>query len=72
MARSLYILPPQFSVFEMVKQMRGERVAICQTKQQYGFVYYTAIQLLDTAIQALEQRSDEGSDTIYENLPLAV
>ena len=56
-------------MYEMVKGMRTERVAICQTKQQYGFVYYTAIQLLETAIETLNLRSEAVSDTIYENVP---
>ena len=60
---------PQFSLFELVKKMRTERVAICQTKQQYGFVYYTAMQLLDSAIEMLNMRSEAVSDAIYENVP---
>ena len=59
----------QFSLFELVKKMRTERVAICQTKQQYGFVYYTAMQLLDSAIEMLNMRSEAVSDAIYENVP---
>ncbi|KAL5259547.1 hypothetical protein ACHWQZ_G009857 [Mnemiopsis leidyi] len=59
----------EFSLFELVKKMRTERVAICQTKQQYGFVYYTALQLLDSAIEMLNMRSEAVSDAIYENVP---
>ncbi|XP_063678931.1 mucin-2-like isoform X6 [Bolinopsis microptera] len=62
-------LDRNFSLFELVKRMRTERVAICQTKQQFGFVYYTAIQLLDSAIQMLNIRSEAISECIYENVP---
>eukprot|EP00116_Pleurobrachia_bachei_P008967 sb/3469229/ len=43
-------LTSQFSMFNVVREMRSERVAICQTKPQYGFVYATAIHLVQQAL----------------------
>lgn len=64
-------LTKEFSLYEMVLAMRKQRVAICQTKQQYGFVYYSAIQLLENAVAALDQRMEASSDTLYENIPIS-
>ena len=60
----------QFTIQAMVQKMRQQRMAICQTSGQYGFVYSTAIKQLTSAVEAIDKRTNAAaSESLYMNLP---
>ncbi|XP_017656961.1 tyrosine-protein phosphatase non-receptor type 18 isoform X2 [Nannospalax galili] len=44
-------IPPNFSLFDVVLQMRQQRPAAVQTEEQYKFLYHTVAQLFSRALQ---------------------
>ncbi|OBS74220.1 hypothetical protein A6R68_15249 [Neotoma lepida] len=44
-------IPPNFSLFDVVLEMRKQRPAAVQTEEQYRFLYHTVAQLFSRALQ---------------------
>ncbi|XP_028631288.1 tyrosine-protein phosphatase non-receptor type 18 isoform X1 [Grammomys surdaster] len=44
-------IPPNFSLFEVVLEMRKQRPAAVQTEEQYRFLYHTVAQLFSRTLQ---------------------
>ncbi|XP_037705820.1 tyrosine-protein phosphatase non-receptor type 18 isoform X2 [Choloepus didactylus] len=44
-------IPPNFSLFDVVLEMRKQRPAAVQTEEQYRFVYHTVAQMFCSALQ---------------------
>lgn len=44
-------VPPNFSLFEVVLEMRKQRPAAVQTEEQYRFLYHTVAQLFSSTLQ---------------------
>ncbi|XP_054985553.1 tyrosine-protein phosphatase non-receptor type 18 isoform X2 [Sorex araneus] len=53
-------IPPNFSLFEVVLEMRRQRPAVVQTEEQYRFLHQAVTQLFDAALQEASPR--------YQNL----
>uniref|UniRef100_A0ACB8EMC7 Uncharacterized protein n=1 Tax=Sphaerodactylus townsendi TaxID=933632 RepID=A0ACB8EMC7_9SAUR len=43
-------IPPHFSIFDVVLEMRKQRPAAVQTQEQYGFVYHAVIEMFRAAL----------------------
>ncbi|XP_055971600.1 tyrosine-protein phosphatase non-receptor type 18 [Sorex fumeus] len=44
-------IPPNFSLFEVVLEMRRQRPAVVQTEEQYRFLHHAVTQLFNAALQ---------------------
>nr|XP_038939140.1 tyrosine-protein phosphatase non-receptor type 18 isoform X5 [Rattus norvegicus] len=53
-------IPPNFSLFEVVLEMRKQRPAAVQTEEQYRFLYHTVAQLFSRTLQ--------NNSPLYQNL----
>ncbi|MBZ3891733.1 Tyrosine-protein phosphatase non-receptor type 18 [Sciurus carolinensis] len=54
------MIPPNFSLFDLVLEMRKQRPAVVQTEEQYRFLYHTVAQMFYSAVQTTSPR--------YQNL----
>ncbi|KAL4664924.1 hypothetical protein H8959_000921 [Pygathrix nigripes] len=45
------MIPPDFSLFDVVLEMRKQRPAAVQTEEQYRFLYHTVAQMFCSMIQ---------------------
>ncbi|XP_047578780.1 tyrosine-protein phosphatase non-receptor type 18 isoform X3 [Lutra lutra] len=45
------MIPPNFSLFNVVLEMRKQRPAAVQTEEQYRFLYHTVAQMFSSALQ---------------------
>ncbi|XP_012665303.1 tyrosine-protein phosphatase non-receptor type 18 isoform X1 [Otolemur garnettii] len=45
------MIPPNFSLFKVVLEMRKQRPSIVQTEEQYRFLYHTVAQMFRSALQ---------------------
>ncbi|XP_070605026.1 tyrosine-protein phosphatase non-receptor type 22 [Erythrolamprus reginae] len=52
------ILPMNFSIFNMIQEMRTQRPLVVQTQGQYKLVYDSVIELFKRQIEALSSHSD--------------
>ncbi|KAM3659154.1 tyrosine-protein phosphatase non-receptor type 22 [Ammospiza maritima maritima] len=55
------IVPVNFSVFNLIQEMRTQRPCIVQTKEQYELVYDAVIELFRRQIQALDAQKDSAA-----------
>ncbi|ROL46898.1 Tyrosine-protein phosphatase non-receptor type 12 [Anabarilius grahami] len=53
------IIPEDFSIFELVKDMRTQRPSVVQTKEQYALVYRTIKLLFERYLAAMEEPNRE-------------
>ncbi|XP_077777105.1 tyrosine-protein phosphatase non-receptor type 18 isoform X3 [Podarcis muralis] len=60
-------IPPHFSIFDVVLEMRKQRPAAVQTQEQYEFVYHAVTEMFRAALSL----SDSNYENVKENrLPL--
>ncbi|XP_059383888.1 tyrosine-protein phosphatase non-receptor type 22 isoform X1 [Carassius carassius] len=53
------MIPEDFSIFELVKDMRTQRPSVVQTKEQYELVYRTIKLLLERYLAAIDESNRE-------------
>ncbi|TRY87071.1 hypothetical protein DNTS_009158 [Danionella cerebrum] len=53
------MIPENFSIFELVKDMRTQRPSVVQTKEQYELVYRTIKLLFERYLDAMEANSED-------------
>lgn len=53
------IIPDDFSIFELVKEMRTQRPSVVQTKEQYELVYRTINLLFERYLAAMDESNRE-------------
>ncbi|XP_067227661.1 tyrosine-protein phosphatase non-receptor type 22 isoform X2 [Chanodichthys erythropterus] len=53
------MIPEDFSIFELVKDMRTQRPSVVQTKEQYALVYRTIKLLFERYLAAIEEPNRE-------------
>uniref|UniRef100_A0A8I3W7B4 protein-tyrosine-phosphatase n=1 Tax=Callithrix jacchus TaxID=9483 RepID=A0A8I3W7B4_CALJA len=54
------MIPPDFSLFDVVLEMRKQRPAAVQTEEQYRFLYHTVAQMFRSTLQ--------NASPLYQNL----
>nr|XP_054504959.1 tyrosine-protein phosphatase non-receptor type 22 [Agelaius phoeniceus] len=65
------IVPVNFSVFNLIQEMRTQRPCIVQTKEQYELVYDAVIELFRRQIQALDAQKDSAASQEGAGHPVA-
>ncbi|TRZ16876.1 hypothetical protein HGM15179_010189 [Zosterops borbonicus] len=65
------ILPVNFSVFNLIQEMRTQRPCIVQTKEQYELVYDAVIELFKRQIEALDAQKDSAASQEGAGHPVA-
>ncbi|NXL37628.1 PTN22 phosphatase, partial [Glaucidium brasilianum] len=55
------IVPVNFSIFSLIRDMRTQRPSIVQTKEQYELVYDAVIELFKRQIKALDAQEDSAT-----------
>ncbi|NWS76343.1 PTN22 phosphatase, partial [Crotophaga sulcirostris] len=55
------IVPVNFSIFNLIQEMRTQRPSLVQTEEQYKLVYDVVIELFQRQIKALNAREDSGA-----------
>ncbi|KAM9249274.1 tyrosine-protein phosphatase non-receptor type 18 [Dugong dugon] len=70
-------IPPNFSLFDVVLEMRKQRPSAIQTEEQYRFVYYTVAQMFCSALQSaslhyekLKEAEPVSSDVSFASPPV--
>ncbi|XP_040477029.1 tyrosine-protein phosphatase non-receptor type 18 isoform X4 [Ursus maritimus] len=64
------MIPPNFSLFNVVLEMRKQRPAAVQTEEQYRFLYHTVAQMFFSALQntsPLYQNFKENCAPVYDD-----
>ncbi|XP_027962232.1 tyrosine-protein phosphatase non-receptor type 18 isoform X2 [Eumetopias jubatus] len=64
------MIPPNFSLFNVVLEMRKQRPAAVQTEEQYRFLYHTVAQMFFSAVQntsPIYQNFKENCAPIYDD-----
>ncbi|XP_051516015.1 tyrosine-protein phosphatase non-receptor type 22-like isoform X1 [Myxocyprinus asiaticus] len=53
------MIPENFSIFDLVKEMRTQRTSVVQTKEQYELVYRTVKLLFERYLAAMDESNQE-------------
>uniref|UniRef100_A0A2K6SDR2 protein-tyrosine-phosphatase n=1 Tax=Saimiri boliviensis boliviensis TaxID=39432 RepID=A0A2K6SDR2_SAIBB len=64
------MIPPDFSLFDVVLEMRKQRPAAVQTEEQYRFLYHTVAQMFRSTLQnasPLYQNLKENCAPVYDD-----
>ncbi|KFZ57136.1 Tyrosine-protein phosphatase non-receptor type 22, partial [Antrostomus carolinensis] len=65
------IVPVNFSIFNLIQEMRTQRPSIVQTKEQYELVYDAVIELFKRQIKALDAQEDSAASQVQTRHPVA-
>ncbi|XP_069731983.1 tyrosine-protein phosphatase non-receptor type 22 [Phaenicophaeus curvirostris] len=65
------IVPVNFSIFNLMQEMRTQRPSLVQTKEQYELVYDAVIELFQRQIKALDAQEDSAASQAQTRHPVA-